>query len=203
MASQLCRLPDPRVIKKNDVAIVTGAILALDLGIRVGWACGRPGDMPICGAVRLKLDNQARGVAGANFIAWLQAKITECRPQLIVKEAVLSLAGFQRKQAGEKTVQFQVGLHVIAESVAHAYRIPIKDIHPATVRKHFIGRGHAGGRAATKAAVVQRCRMLRLLPRDVWDDDRADALAVWVWAEANYSRACPRNLILFEEENEH
>lgn len=181
--------------------MITGPILALDLGFRCGWACGPPWKPPAHGAVRLKLPEQEQGAACWNMSAWFQRKIAAVRPVLVVKEEPLRLSGFARTRNSESTVRAQLGLHFLISGLCHGYRIKIVSVHPATVRKHFIGRGNAGSRSATKAAVVRRCHVLKLMPRSTWDEDRADAIALHDFASATYGRrsAAQDELILFGE----
>lgn len=176
-----------------------GPVLALDLGVRTGWAVGLPGDRPTCGAVRLKLDCQDRGRAASNFWAWLSKKIAEERPVMIVKEAILPLAGFKRVRSGEVTIKMHMGLHFMVEGLCDQHGIELISAHPSTVRKHFCGWGHAEDRPETKQMVIRRARALGLLARNSWDDDRADALAMHDWACSMHYRfsASQSELVMF------
>lgn len=181
--------------------MVIGPILALDLATRVGWACGRPGEYPRSGIIILKKTGEPRGVAFGNFIAWLQSKISDERSALIVKEAPMALQAFRMVSSSEDNVRLQLGLHAIIEAMAQRFGVEIEDVSASTVRKHFIGQSNMGERAATKRAVVQRCHILRLMPRECVDDNRADALAIHDWACAIYGRRPygSNNLVMFGE----
>lgn len=165
-----------------------GAVFALDLAVNTGWAFGAPGDLPSSGAVRLKKPSEARDVSFANLVAFLAERFSDDRPALVVKEKMMALEAFRSIGNAEATVRMHAGLHAIVEALCVRFGIPWRDVSDSTVRKHFIGKGRLGDRTATKAAVVQRCHVLRLMPRDCTDDNRGDALAVHDWACATLCR---------------
>lgn len=167
---------------------IGGPIFALDLGQRAGFAVGRPGETPRSGAVVLKDKLEPRRIALGNFIEFLQSQFAAERPELVVKEAPLTLEAFRRIHSNEENVRMHHGLHAIVEAMCVRFGIELEEAAPATIRKHFIGAANMGERSATKRAVVQRCHMLGLMPRAVLDEDRADALAVHDWACAVYGR---------------
>lgn len=167
---------------------IGGPIFALDLGQRAGFAVGRPGETPRSGSVVLKEKLEPRRVALGNFIAFLQTSFSAERPELVVKEAPLTLEAFRRIHSSEDNVRMHHSLHGVLEGMCNRFGIDLEEAAPATIRKHFIGSANMGERSATKRAVLQRCHLLRLLPRDNCDEDRADALAAWDWACAVFGR---------------
>lgn len=178
-------------------------ILALDLGLRVGCAFGTIGDKPSAIAVTLRPRGCSRGTAFYNFLAWFGEKVREVRPTLIVKEALLPVGALANKRekaiSSQASVEITYFLHGAAEAIAAAHVTRIESGHVATVRKAFIGKGRVGNRADMKVAVIARCHLLRWLPRDCDDHDKADALALWEWARgAFFSRAS--ELYLYGEE---
>lgn len=181
---------------------IRGPILTFDPATRVGWACGRAGEHPQSGVVTLKKTGDPRGIAFDNLISWLQSKISDERPELIVKEAPMPLQAFRQVGSSEDNVRLQFGLHAILEAMAQRFGVNIEDVSASTVRKHFIGHAHMYGRAETKRAVVQRCHMLGLMPRECADDNIADALAIHDWACAVYGRRHhgSDNLVMFGEQ---
>src|SRR5207253_12209 len=102
-------------------------------------------------------------------LAWLNDEWSRGRPALIVKEAPLPLQAFRDRANSEAGVLMAHGLHGIVEAMSVRFGLRLEEAHPATVRKHFIGRARLGARAETKVAVVQRCHVLGLLPRDCRD----------------------------------
>lgn len=178
---------------------MAGAIFALDLASRTGFAVGRPGAYPRSGTVVLKKKGEHRRIALGNMVAWLNEEWTRERPALVVKEAAFSLQAFRDHANAESTVLMTYGLHGIVEAMAVRFGIRIEEGHPATIRKHFLGKARCGTRAQTKAAVIQRCHVLALMPKISHDADRADALATWDWAAATFGRARAAELHLFDE----
>lgn len=176
---------------------VTGLIYCLDLGVSCGFAHGRPGDAPVSGTVRLKNPKEGIDAAFANLIAFLCEQFETLRPQLVVKEKMLALEAFRAIGNAEKTVRAHGGYHAIVEGIAVRFGVPWDDVADSTARRHFIGVGRTGDREETKRMVVARCHAMKLMPRDCADNDRADAIAVWSWAAANFGGRIPRELHLF------
>jgi Holliday junction resolvasome RuvABC endonuclease subunit len=180
---------------------VTGLIYTLDLGVAAGFAKGKPGDMPVSGTVRLKKPSQSIDVAFANLIAFLCQEFEQEKPQLVIKEKMLHLQALSSMGNGQANVIAQAKYHGIVEGLCVRFGIPWDEVADSTARKHFIGIGRAGSREEVKAAVVSRCHVLKLMPKDCVDDNRADALAIHDWACANFgSRAASiSNFQLFEQ----
>lgn len=176
-----------------------GTIFSLDLGVRSGFAYGEPGGRPSSGTVALKASSDHRCIAFSNLIAFLQERWSISKPALVVKEAPLPLQAFKSLGNAAFTVRVTLGLHGVVEGMCTRFGIPFEDIADATVRRHFIGKANCGNRAATKAAVVQRCHALGYIPRDCMDDNRADALATWDWAAATFGNRVAGELRLFGE----
>ena len=177
------------------------AILALDLGVVMGFATGKPGALgrPGSGSVRLKLPHQDDGVAFAELIHWLDCELEANKPALVVKEQALPLQAFRNLGNAERTVMVTHGLHAIVKGMCRLNGIRCESIADSTVRKHFIGRANMGSRERTKRAVIDRCHLLGLLPTDVRDPDRADALALWDCAAARFGGRVAKELHLFGE----
>lgn len=153
----------------------------------------------------LKRAREPRHVAYANLIAFLAEEWGAAVPTLVAKEAMLPLEAFRKIENAQSTVYLQAGLHAIVEGMAIRFgltRDQVEDVADSTARKHFIGKGRLGSRNETKAAVVQRCHVMGLMPRDCSDDNRADAIAVHDWACATFfSRSTSMaRLHLFGEE---
>lgn len=176
-----------------------GLILSLDLATHTGFALGCPGDVPVSGAVALKRPNEDRSVAFGNLVAWLHERFTVDPPALVVKEQPLALQAFAKLGNSEALVRLTYGLHAVTEALCQRFGIRCEEVSDATVRRHFIGKGRLGSRTETKGAVIQRCRLLNLVPADCQDDNRCDALAVHDWACAHLARRAPAELHLFNE----
>jgi Holliday junction resolvasome RuvABC endonuclease subunit len=172
-----------------------GTIFALDLASRTGYALGAPGERPRSGCVVLKKSDDPPAVAFGNLIFWLNEQCSIERPELVVTEAPFSLQAFKAHSNAEATVRMTYGLHGVVAGMCNRFGLPLQEFHPATIRKHFIGKGRMGSRAESKAAVIQRCHLLGYMPKECRDDNRADALATWDYAGA----IRPAKLFLFGE----
>jgi hypothetical protein len=180
---------------------VTGSIFCLDLGVTSGFARGRPGDVPVSGTVRLKKPSETIDVAYANLDWFLREEFEARRHELVIKEKMLSLQAFATIGNAEKTVRAHAAYHGIVELVCVQYGIAWDDVADSTARKHFLGRAHMGSRDETKAAVVARCQLLGLIPKDCREDNRADACCIHDWACANFGSrsASISNFALFDQ----
>ncbi len=169
--------------------MVRGKIFALDLGSRLGYAFGAPGGgIPVSGTRQIKTVGELAGTGGGNLMHWLNGLWSKDRPALVVKEAPFSLAAFKEANSSQASVYLTYGLHVVVESMCNRFGVHCKDVHAATVRKHFIGRQGTGTREGTKDAVIRRAQLLKYLPKHCYDAYRADALAIWDWAAAALGR---------------
>lgn len=190
--------------------MIDGPILTLDLGNRTGWCFGAAGEKPTSGAWLLREKWESRDAAMGTLIKRLDELCRSQRPKLIVREAPLSIAALLARprrtgapQLNQASVEFAYGQQAIVEGMANRYSIDMPMmVWPATVRKHFLDRANMGKRKDTKEAVVERCRLLGYLPRGKYDEDQADACAMWDWAAATYGRRSPQMLHLFGEKQQ-
>ena len=172
-------------------------VFALDLAARTGYAVGRADNPPPrSGAVQLKKPGESPSVAFGNLIAWLAECWGDEKPDIVVKEAPLQLQGFKNSFNAQATVRMTHGLHAIVEGMGRRFGVKVYEVHDATIRKHFIGKGRMGSREETKRAVIKRAQVLGYMPRGLNDSDRADACAVWDYGTASI----PKKLFLFGEE---
>lgn len=176
-------------------------ILALDLGVHTGFAFGSTGGKPSSSAIFLKDASDHRSVACGNLIAWLDKKLREQEPALVVREAPLPLQAFSNLGNGATNVRMTHSLHGIVEGMCVRFGIRTKEVADSTVRKHFIGKARCGTREETKAAVVQRAQLLGYMPKNSTNDNRADACALWDYAAATWGGRMARELHLFGEGN--
>ena len=187
-----------------------GIIVGLDIGRLLGVAVGAPGGAPASYSIVLAKPSAGLAAQLGNLIAVMglllagrdpRDRSAEAgpRPRLVVKEAPLTLAAFSDHRVAEAVVRSAFALHGVVAGMCARYGVECRDVNEATVTKHFTGKGRHGGRAARKAAIVSRCRLLGYVPDDCRDEDRCDALACWDFATATYARA-PSALRLFGEE---
>lgn len=170
------------------MAPITGQIFAIDLGQHAGFAAGSPGDVPRSGTVILKRKTDPARTAYGNLIAFLDERWRTERPSLVVVVPPPTLEAHRRFRSNDEAAQMQYGMHAIALGMVDRFGLAVAEIHEGKVRKHFVGRASFGDRDATKAAVVARCHVLRLMPADCLDNDRADAIALHDYACTHYGR---------------
>lgn len=178
-------------------------IWALDVGTNMGFAYGEPGQRPVSGAAALKQKHEPQAAAFWQLHRFAMEYWTTIKPDLVLVEAAPTPQAFQQMRNSGDTVEMTYGLHAHVASACFAMgNIRLEAATPGTIRKHFLGRANFGKRVLTKAAVVQRCRLLKYLPNDEGhDDNRADALAAWDYAAATFGgrRAHVGNFALFEQ----
>lgn len=174
-------------------------VLALDLGVRMGVARG-PAEQPTSGAVVLKRPDENISVAFGNLIHWLSAEFKSERPDLVVVEAGLPLQAFKTLFNSEARIKADHGYHAILLGMGNRFGIKVEAINQKTVRKHFIGTGANIVRAELKRAVVARCQQLGYFEAGKYDEDEADALAIWDYGHAVFGRSIPKEITLFTEQ---
>ena len=126
----------------------------------------------------------------------------EERPELVIYEAPLPIGALMDVgddgkigyRSSPKTISLLNGLADGVEVICGPYGIRTAIGNVQTVRKHFLGQARP---EEPKAAVIKRCHLMGLMPDDCYDDNRADALALWDYAAATYGRRAPAELVLF------
>jgi hypothetical protein len=167
-------------------------ILALDPAeYRVGWALGEAGNKPAVGVYKLRDKDERTEEAAGRFAVWLHGKLA-LQPagvdaDLIVVEHFLP-SGALKGRTTDATREGQIGLAYAARGVAAILGVPFRSPMPSTVRKHFIGCASMGDRDSTKAAVVKRAQLLGYIPKDCFEDNIADAVALWDFSSSHFGR---------------
>lgn len=177
---------------------MTGGILALDVATTTGWAYGMPGDRPAFGHFRSGKPRDAAGEVLAQFRVWLDRCCAKSQPRMVVFEAPY-VPRFAPKKVRTKTGQVisttpssstPIDIYVVrrlfamcglVEMIAHERGLPCREEQSNVICRHFTGNGSWGGRENKKAATQKMCAVYG------WPDvseDEADALALWVYAEA-------------------
>lgn len=114
---------------------MSGIVLALDLGTRVGWAVGLPGARPFAGAVDLKGISEGQRYAG--FLDWLDDAVrVHGKPQRVAYEAVEGMR-WKSPEAGRALITLR-GLLLLwgFDNV-----VKVEGVNVSTARKGMIGRG--------------------------------------------------------------
>lgn len=164
---------------------MTIRVLAFDTAIKTGVAVGDAGARPRAWSVNLgKADWDIRF---ARALRMVERYVNEFNPDIVAVEGPAA-GGYQNLDL--------IGLTVCIR--AQAARMGKRTVvyMPNSVRKHFMGRAlsakdfpgksHAAAKAAIKAQVIGKCRILGW---DIEDPDAADAAALWDCALAHESRS--------------
>lgn len=154
-------------------------ILALDTATTTGWAAGKPGDTPKCGARRF--GGGSTGEVIGLFRYWLNGRCDEFDPTLIVFEKpYIPRGGRKGPMIPEATIRRLLGIAAQVEAVAWERKIACREASPLEIARFFIGT-QTLKRAEKKAATIAMCGRYGWLTES---DDVADALALWAMAEA-------------------
>ncbi len=163
-----------------------GTVYGFDLGQKAGWCRGKPGQPPESGSWTLYKPTEGIFQGFANFLACLQELFEEERPSLVVWATPPTPQAIKSFGSSTATLRSLYGYPGILAAAAVRFGAWPKEVHEATARKHFMGKGRMGDRQATKDAVLARCHLLEFFPASVRDEDRADACCMWEWGCAEY-----------------
>jgi hypothetical protein len=157
-------------------------ILAIDGASIAGFALGRTGEEPRFGSRRFGGGAPASGEVVARFARFLRATIEREHPDVIAYEAPYFPAGFRNgPPANAKTLRRLLGLAEIIDAIAWDYRLLCYQATASEVTAYLTGKGSWGGRVNKKAQTVAAAQRWGWA---VTDDNQADALAVWAYAES-------------------
>ena len=151
-------------------------LLALDQSsTRTGLCVGRPDGPVSLHSSRIKKRGSEYGAALAAYGRWLNQRIDEYRPTLIVYEQPVRPNGMLNLH----TARLLYGLCGIIEVVALQRSIPCLEVHNQKVKVRLYGKG--GKKPKERDAV----RMARAWGFDATNSDEADAAGVFLVAVEN------------------
>jgi hypothetical protein len=168
------------------------------------WAAGHAAEL---GHLRAGKTNAATGEVLNLFRDWLEERCRELQPRWIAFEApyvpqvtparVRSASGHavwtmpsRRKPINIHTLRRLISLCGLVEMVAHQHRIECREELPTKITQSFTGHGNWAGRENKKKATIRMCEVYGW---PVKNENEADALALWAYAEAVlYPRAAQR-----------
>ena len=145
------------------------SILALDLGVRTGWALSDDNKMITSGVVQIKQDRwQGGGMRFLRFRAWLDEihRFSGGFDQLYYEQV--------RRHAGTDASHLYGGWLAILEVWCEQNSIAYAGVPVATIKRHATGKGNAN-----KAAMIAAAKARGFSPTD---DNEADAIAILLWA---------------------
>lgn len=185
-------------------------VMAWDLATLCGVAFGAAGDRPR--ATTIHLGNGLKGKKGFTeeqkwdtFQKGARDLLRVHRPDILVFEAPIG--------GGGRVDYFLIGLSVLLRLEASRAGLSAEPVMISSVRKHFLGKALGTrdfpdldvnrkgdkdrARERIKQLVIRRCQHLGWTPRD---DNEADAMAVFDWAQCEKAGVQPAPLGgLFEE----
>ena len=154
------------------------AYLALDIGVRMGWALERSDGRTESG---VKLLSQAGSRDGTRFRAWRNF-LTDIKARLDsdddLRGVVFERVDFVPERSGPYASHIWGALWGIMEGWADAHGIPTRGVAVSTIKKVVTGNGHA-----SKDLVIKTVQ--KRWPA-VTDDNEADALAVLLAAHEKF-----------------
>ena len=144
-----------------------GALLALDLGQKTGWAVRNADGAIASGTAEFKPGRfQSVGMIFLRFRGWLEEVDETAGIGAIYFEEVAAHRGVAAAHA-------YGGFLAHLTAWAEAKKIPYAGVPVGTIKRHITGRGNAD-----KDAVIAAVRALGFDPAD---DNEADALALLNW----------------------
>jgi hypothetical protein len=148
-----------------------GVVLALDLATTTGWARGKPGEAPTCGALRFGKPGTEHCKIFRAYRDWLDAVITPDVQRVVYESSMVPMIMQGRTRI--ETVRLLVGMAMICEELC-CDRVELREASVSDVRSFFIGSNMK--REKAKPLVMERCHALGW---DCEDDNAADAAALW------------------------
>jgi len=147
-------------------------ILALDMATKLGWATNV--ELPASsGVATFDVKRGASpGIRYFKFIKWLEDRIKEIKPDIIIYE--------QASQRGGSATEILIGFTTHLQSVCYMRHIDHEAIRADTIKIFATGKGKADKDEMIKACVSK----IGIIPID---DNHADALWILEFAKANYS----------------
>lgn len=153
-------------------------IVAVDAGLRTGYAIIQPGRAPVSGSVQIAENGKNMGSAFASYERWLEPFLLKHRPNMV------ALADpFISRKAAPSAVIFFLGFIAHTHSMAFKCGVPIEPIAEGTARRAFMSYVPPKS-ADIKKAVVSACRV-RGWP--VCDDHAGDAVCIGAYAMEKFA----------------
>lgn len=154
-----------------------GGIFSADIGTTCGWAYAVPNDTPIWGHRNFADVEPGPGGVFCAFGDWLEKRFAETSPAYFVREELWVSRG---RGNNILTVRRLFGMDAIALRIARQRGIKIREWPIQTVARFHgtFGLKSAQKKRVTRQNMIQRYGFLGAT------EDEADALALWLYAEA-------------------
>jgi Holliday junction resolvasome RuvABC endonuclease subunit len=113
---------------------------------------------------------ESPGMRYIRFAYWLKSMISMLNPELICYE--------QANHRGGAATEVSYGLISQIQFVCAENKTPHANVHATTLKKFWLGKGRGD-----KSVMIAECKRRGFKPQD---DNEADAIAGWHWAQAEY-----------------
>jgi len=148
-------------------------ILALDFGIKTGWASASDGVVE-SGVQEFPLERgESPGMRFLRFNAWLAELLKITTPEVVIYERAHHRGGY--------ATDLLVGFSTRLQERCAVMKIEYEGVHSATLKKAAVGTG----RADKKQMITEACR--RFPDAKIADDNQADALLLLDYARIKFS----------------
>lgn len=158
--------------------MTTGGLLAIDAATRFGYAFSMPGDPPCSmehGSVQLP-SKEGEGAVFAAYDAWLKGALARWQPRLVIYEAPF----LDQHKTSIQTATRLIGLGVLTVKCCHEAQVyRVEKVENGTIKRFITGHGHA-----EKIQVIEAVKKYGFNPED---DNAADAIAIFLYAEARHA----------------
>lgn len=144
-------------------------VMAMDIARNTGVSYGVPGSAPTSFSFCLPTARQEK--VFSHLLFETGRLIKRIKPDILFIEKPRA----KGHRGGESVVYSQLGYRAIVMAQAFQMDVPIIEVSPQTIRKHFMGQGNMA-RSEAKTAVYRRCLALGWKPKT---DDESDAMAMW------------------------
>lgn len=155
-------------------------ILAIDAATHAGWALGETGFRPNFGTQYFGRGGTGEVLSG--FMSWL-AQLLQ-RPPCVTH--VVYEKGFIPRIANHATSERLLAMTGIVQALAHTHGVRCLTASPSEISEFFLGTSRPQRRAQKKRATIEMCQSYGFA---VDDDNAADALSLWLMAEAKFDPA--------------
>jgi hypothetical protein len=176
-------------------------ILAIDLARRFGWCRGEAGKIPESGSAVLRAPGDPNGLALGALARWIRDSVRDHgKPDLITVEHWLPPAG----QKHAAIIEDGLRMNGCCHAIAGLFGITVLEPYAQTVRLAVCGRAFVPGDSVrngkrlsnTKLMVLDTMTLRGYLPKGCADTDRADACALWCYAESTRFLSAPESFSL-------
>lgn len=167
---------------------IPGRIMCLDLSSsRTGFCIGAGGKIERKGSFGLKDPEDEPRRASKNLGRWLRDQFSLDAYEQVFVEAAFNPAQMHHMGNSAHTVALTWRLVGALDSVAACYGVRVEDVKVSDHRKHVTGSARHDSRDLAKAATLAALKARGLIDRSSRDDDMADAIAIFCWANAQYN----------------